>query len=102
MKKECFKSANSFFGIISLKFFELKGLKMRKLLLTVLGSASLFGYMDCIKCHSANYYPLDKLTSQQISQKLYIYKKGYGIMASIARSLTEKDIKKVSLKYGKQ
>jgi cytochrome c553 len=74
-----------------------------KKIIAILGIISVsFAYTNCAMCHNDSYYPLDKLTPKEISDKLHSYKNGYGTMARIAKSLSEEDIKKVAQKYGKK
>jgi cytochrome c553 len=75
---------------------------MKKIFIVSLISSVSFAYTNCAMCHTSSYYPLNKLTPKEISDKLYAFKKGYGTMARIAKTMSDKDIKEVAKKYGRE
>ena len=78
---------------------------MKKILLVAILSMSLFGYVDCAKCHNGGYKSkLDIYTPAQIVSMLKQYKSGAmsGMMSSIVAGMSQKDMQDAAKKYGKK
>jgi len=77
---------------------------MKKILLSLVVAASAFAYSNCAMCHNGGYKSkLDKYTPQEIINMMQQFKQqSMGIMARIAKSMSDEEIKEVSEKYGKK
>ena len=77
---------------------------MKKLLLIGLLSSFALAYPNCTACHNGGYKSkLDNYTSAQIETMMKQFKQqSMGSMARIANSMSDEEIKEVSIKYGKK
>ena len=78
---------------------------MKKLAMLVLLSISVFAYTNCTACHNGGYKSkLNQYTPDEIATMMNQYKNAQrsGMMSRIAKSMSEEELKEVSIRFGKK